>query len=991
MLQRVKTLCLLLLLLGFIQTVFALTPELASRMQAISSAEQQLAIEKQRQQLLYDRLAWLRQETNIPQHVDKSVLVQADIDLAKVQTDQQDLLLTIFATQQDVRLSETSVQNLVEQVQDTSFNAGTTRNPVLDKLREQLDYQKALFDIQQQRLKLLRDSQKVVAQIIILQKNRKETLLSYFHASQKELRDRRLQNIELQLQREQQLWLTRSLQLNQQLTQISDRTNPLFRHLEVLIFEANERSYLCNLRLELASLGNQIADLGDKDFIVEDLSSARQIIAMSIQQLKDTKRLLNNKLTLLKQQQDLSMESKVKGIITVDDLQGDLVIFNDLQHNYLSQMQNIDGLEKQAYSYQEHIAQMAKQALATRQGLPGWDKKEWLSLGTRLLEIPLLSVQAVRGLLHELIATAQHMPLWQLNLLACLEAMWLGCWLWLRRYLRRSTMRLREKDRWISANIFAVIFELLRRNLGSLVMIGAIATVLIITTVSSKALSVFLSFALIIFSIKLVIGLARLSLLETVNHETGLDVKIYNRLKWGLLLGGLLTGLMVLAQQLPVDYQVSDFFNRLFMLFLLIISFLLLKGWRLIPRVLKPYFQGKRLYLKHAVSLLFLLFPLILFSTAVIGLIGYVDLAWIISRYEGIFAVVLITYLLARGVLNDLVHLMSVLCIQRLKNGWLWSEAFLKPLDHILRVLLCLLAAVGFFWLCGLDSYLPVINKINTFLNIQLFTFASSIFTPWVLIEIFIMALVIIWIARWTPEFAYRWFFAKTKDIGVRNSLSVFTQYSTVFLALFVALRIIGIDISVLKFIFGGLAIGIGFGLRDLANNFVSGVLLLIERPLRKGDMVTIGSHEGEVTHIGMRSVTIKTWDNTEVLVPNSETFNKPFTNWTHQDSIIRTVVKVKIKWHDEPKRVQDIILQVLKDTPAVVSFPEPEVFLKEIEESLLEFEVRYFINLQFNNSRPEIRSKVLFTIWERFKDQGIEPPHPQYDVCVKSDSSGNR
>jgi potassium-dependent mechanosensitive channel len=252
------------------------------------------------------------------------------------------------------------------------------------------------------------------------------------------------------------------------------------------------------------------------------------------------------------------------------------------------------------------------------------------------------------------------------------------------------------------------------------------------------------------------------------------------------------------------------------------------------------------------------------------------------------------------------------------------------------------------------------------------------------LIVLAIMVLVLIWIARWTPEFAYRWLFAKTKDIGIRNSLSVFTQYTVLALGLFVALKIVGIDISGLKFVFGGLAIGIGFGLRDLANNFVSGILLLIERPLRKGDMVTIGNHEGEVTHIGMRSVTVKTWDNTEVLVPNSETFNKPFTNWTHQDSIIRTVVKIKINWSDEPKHVQEIIQQVLKEIPAIVSFPEPEVFLKEIEEALLEFEIRYFINLQFNSSRPEIRSKVLFAVWERFKQYGIHPPHPQHDVYLK-------
>ena len=124
----------------------------------------------------------------------------------------------------------------------------------------------------------------------------------------------------------------------------------------------------------------------------------------------------------------------------------------------------------------------------------------------------------------------------------------------------------------------------------------------------------------------------------------------------------------------------------------------------------------------------------------------------------------------------------------------------------------------------------------------------------------------------------------------------------------------------------------------------------------------------------------VSSWDNMEVLIPNAETFNKPFSNWTHQDSIVRTVVPIKISRVDDPVAVQQLIFDVLAIIPEVLKEPAAQVFLKQIDDTLIEFEIRYFINVQLY-TRFEIRSKVLFAIMAQFNAAGVKHPVPALHV----------
>lgn len=255
------------------------------------------------------------------------------------------------------------------------------------------------------------------------------------------------------------------------------------------------------------------------------------------------------------------------------------------------------------------------------------------------------------------------------------------------------------------------------------------------------------------------------------------------------------------------------------------------------------------------------------------------------------------------------------------------------------------------------------------------------------IVEFFILLFFFIWAAKWTREFCYRCLFRDIQDAGVRNSFSVFSQYGVIVIGALITLRVLGFDFSGMSMVLGGLAVGMGFGLRDFASNIIGGIMLLIERPVREGDLITIDNYEGKVAHIGIRSMRVCSWDNMEVLIPNAETFNKPFTNWTHQDSIVRTVIPVKVSREDDPVLVQQLIQDVLYQIPEILHEPAMQVFLMKIDEALIEFEIRYFINVALH-SRVEVRSRLLFAIMARFKAHGIRAPIPPMEVELKDHAS---
>lgn len=344
----------------------------------------------------------------------------------------------------------------------------------------------------------------------------------------------------------------------------------------------------------------------------------------------------------------------------------------------------------------------------------------------------------------------------------------------------------------------------------------------------------------------------------------------------------------------------------------------------------------------------------------------------------------LVGALLLRSLLNDLVVALKNYAVAHSGYGLLWTQDVIAPLHRITNLLLFLGAGLTLFRAYGWTGESAVITSIWRFLEQPLFAVGGADITLWRIALTTTLLLVVVWLGQWSRAVTYRWLFSRMGDLGVRHSLSVFTQYAVVLIGLIVILRIIGIDLTTLAVFAGAVGVGLGLGLKDLANNFISGLFLLIERPLRSGDIVKIGAHEGEVSSIGMRSLSLRTFDNQMVIIPNSAVTGEAFTNWTHQDRVLRTMLVIGISYDSEPHTAKAIIERTVREHEAVLKDPEPSVLLWEFADSSVNFRVYYFVDIG-QNSGLKTRDQILFTIWDRFKEADIRIPYPQRDLYIKA------
>ena len=219
-------------------------------------------------------------------------------------------------------------------------------------------------------------------------------------------------------------------------------------------------------------------------------------------------------------------------------------------------------------------------------------------------------------------------------------------------------------------------------------------------------------------------------------------------------------------------------------------------------------------------------------------------------------------------------------------------------------------------------------------------------------------------------------------DPGVQNSLTTLIGYGGLIIALLVGVTALGFSLSNLAIIAGALSVGIGFGLQSIVNNFVSGLILLFERPIKVGDWIVTASGEGTVRKISVRATEIETFDRSSIIVPNSELISSAVTNWTHKNKIGRVTIKVGVSYSSDPVKVREILLKCARDHPLVVRYPEPFVVWRDFGDSSLDFDVRAY--LRDITNILTVGTDLRYAIFKAFKEAGIEIPFPQRDVYVK-------
>ncbi len=219
---------------------------------------------------------------------------------------------------------------------------------------------------------------------------------------------------------------------------------------------------------------------------------------------------------------------------------------------------------------------------------------------------------------------------------------------------------------------------------------------------------------------------------------------------------------------------------------------------------------------------------------------------------------------------------------------------------------------------------------------------------------------------------------------SVQMLISQLGRFTLLFLAVVIALNVVGIDLTALAVFSGAVGVGVGFGLQKIVSNLISGIILLMDRSIKPGDVVELTDTYGWVASLGARYTSVRTRDGTEHLIPNEEFIINRVVNWTHSDKTIRRKVMVGVHYDSDVPKAMQIMLEATKGIERIVDVPKPTVLLRNFGDSSVDLETRFWI-IDPANGVSNVASEYLLAVWRAFHKHGIEIPYPQRDLHLKT------
>jgi small-conductance mechanosensitive channel len=265
--------------------------------------------------------------------------------------------------------------------------------------------------------------------------------------------------------------------------------------------------------------------------------------------------------------------------------------------------------------------------------------------------------------------------------------------------------------------------------------------------------------------------------------------------------------------------------------------------------------------------------------------------------------------------------------------------------------------------------------------NIELF---GSVTIGSVFLLLILFASVII-VERIVQKQLIRRFLCRTKlQPSLQFGLSRIIGYTLIAVGFYVAFQLVGVDLSSLAIIAASLGVGIGFGLQNIINNLVSGIIILAERPISIGDRIEVAGVAGRVTKIQLRSTTVVTNDNITMIVPNADFISNTVTNWSHGDPKVRIRVPVGVAYGSDLKLLQGLLLEAAAEHPKALGDPSPVVLFTEFGDNSLNFELGVWTQ-EMTATPIHFTSEMNFIIEQKLRDNDIEIPFPQRDLHIRS------
>ncbi|MDZ4836800.1 MAG: mechanosensitive ion channel [Candidatus Melainabacteria bacterium] len=326
-----------------------------------------------------------------------------------------------------------------------------------------------------------------------------------------------------------------------------------------------------------------------------------------------------------------------------------------------------------------------------------------------------------------------------------------------------------------------------------------------------------------------------------------------------------------------------------------------------------------------------------------------------------------------------------------------WLTAKLSKVDafsdtlkrQLLVVTRWTVRVIGVLWILDLSNVditaVQVVAYADSFLNIPFVHIGKTQITLWSVIYVLSLWLVLIVATNRLQKWcATKLLVHSGIEFGARHAISVIVKYVMVSIGFVVILQSAGIDLSALTVLAGAVGLGLSFGLQNITSNLVSGLIVLIERPIKVGDRIEVAGITGDVKNIALRATTICTNDNIEIIVPNSEFISGNVINWSHSSRDVRVSLPVGVSYSSDPEAVYGLLLDVASQHDGVLQDPPATVIFKAFGDSSLDFVLR--VSTKTHVTSPAIlQSELNFAIFKKFKQNGIEFPFPQRDLHVRS------
>lgn len=623
---------------------------------------------------------------------------------------------------------------------------------------------------------------------------------------------------------------------------------------------------------------------------------------------------------------------------------------NHLKENYLLshlQFSELPQLSNQVLnSFRAFAGQYAVAAQVTVQFINSLSSERWLMLISAFLTLILLSIFSVR-LLNKI----------------------------LHRYDHDSRPAFAKRVIFFAINM-------IKYNIPNLVLLCLTITLIKVTKLPMPSSGLVILIPAVILTVSIP-HFATKILVRSQLVKTPEDANLVRPITQIAIISSILFSLIMMANWvLPEKDGVNSILRWVFGVYVLIASYPIFLIVRRTLNYMDEYYQDYYVY--RVIRFLSLLFPFITTLFGVASSLGFINLAWLIAKHSAYFMLCGLIWVSILALGKDASLWAKRYALKNTSNGLFWAQDVINPLHTLLRYGSLFFIGKELMNTYQWDSKTPVIKDILALLHTPIFGKEDSQFTASNILLMAFLIYLIFRIGGWVRSFTYRWIFAKIVDLGIRNSFSVFSQYAIVTIGFLLALRLIGIDLTAFTVFAGALGVGIGFGMQNIANNFISGILLLIERPLRNGDIITVGNYEGTVERIGMRSLTITTFNNESVILPNSDFITSAFMNWSHRDQIVRTILYLDLAYKHDPVEVHRVFseaLNALVKKGYVMDADEVRfgIYAYNCSERGVTYRVQYFMNMAVHRLH-DVRHLVVTALWHACREHQFEIAYPKQE-----------